>query len=220
MLKPGGRAWGLLAVIGMLLLCLGGCSLAEDTQPLRDALKAKGYQVSGISLESNNGHDVVTISADNPAKPSDSQHVEVAETTWQRLPINFDQLVVKLKTSGLPWTVTYSDMKDAFGPRPASLDHKSIGDSVGGSVGLVGIILGGVCLLLAVSGVVLVVVLAKRHRKRNAPAAPTFPQQYGGYGAGRPQAPPRQPWGPPANPQHPYPPTQQPRQDPGSPSSR
>lgn len=150
-------------VVFALVFALAGCAALADLGELRQDLRAEGYEVSGLSHNTMNGHDVLTLTA-----TSDSDDAErIAEIVWTKYPAEVDQLVVTLNgTQALD--LSADELTEKFGERPESLGPAA--ENGGPNITVIVVAVVGSLLLVA-----LVVVVWLRGRRPPPPSAPPGP---------------------------------------------
>jgi len=175
-----------LGLVGLLLLA--GCTTIRGLLDTERALGEAGYTQVDVGFSSANGFDQVEITLDPEFAEGDAeeQAEHAAEVVWRVFPLRFDVLRIELlgSSEGEISTFTYSEMAEIFGPRPARLDEKELGDDVvrtGVGIAVV-LAIGGFLFLVAVVLAIVLAIRASRRRKLVTP--PPWPPQVRSPGGG------------------------------------
>ncbi|HEX8002517.1 MAG TPA: hypothetical protein VF519_07465 [Mycobacteriales bacterium] len=172
----------------LLLALLGGCSDVRRAGEVANAVRAGGYDVTGVTFAGGPGGDVVRV-AWRPRRGEDPETADrgIARIVWERADLRLDGVVLERVDSRGPVVtsrellLSRAELESAFGPRDPRLDEHGLSDPSG----LLGPVLG----LLALAGVVstvLLVVLVRRTKRAQArpPAGPPSGGSWGGPSGG------------------------------------
>jgi hypothetical protein len=148
-----------LALLLLLCVTLAGCAAIADLAALQTRVQDAGYQNISLYHRSNNGTDLLEITA------SGSGPDRVAEIVWDTYPEHVDQLSITL--NGTQKVYSEAELREAFGERQVTEkpdDDTDVMKSV-----ITWLIVGAVVFLLFLVGmIVLIVVLVRRSRRRKA----------------------------------------------------
>ena len=171
-----GRA---LAMLTATLILLSGCSSTQDSSEflrglasVRSKLVAAGFDDAGVHAgrkeyfeHPEESVDIVTIVLLHDSMDADAARKTAATVVWNELPMKFDILTIEYQ--GEVQDVEYDQLTDEFGPRPAGLDDKSVGDYVAGA-GSVFIVFGVIAFVVLLIVAVPIVVLIRRNLRKKA----------------------------------------------------
>jgi hypothetical protein len=151
-----------------VLLCatLVGCAAIADLASLQTRIQDAGYQNVSLYHRSNNGTDLLEITA------SGSDPDQVAEIVWDTYPEHVDQVSITL--NGAETVYSEADLRDAFGERQVTEKPDDDTDVMKSLVTWL-IVGAAVFLLLAIGLIILIVVLVRRSRRRKAQHPPYYP---------------------------------------------
>ena len=154
------------ALFVLLCAALAGCGAIADLASLQTALQDAGYTNVSLYHRSNNGTDVLEISASGPDPD------QIAEIVWDTYPEHVDQVAITL--SGTQTVYTEAELRDTFGDRAVTEKPDDDTDVMKSIV--TWLIVGAVVFLLLIVGVIiLVVVLVRRSNRRKAQQPPNWP---------------------------------------------
>ena len=155
-----------LALLVLLCATLVGCAAIADLAGLQTRIQDAGYTNVSLYHRSNNGTDIVEITA------SGSSPDKIAEIVWDTYPEHVDQVAITL--NGNQEVYSEAQLRDAFGDRAVTEKPDDDTDVMKSIVTwlIVGVV---VFLLLIVGVIILVVVLVRRSRRRKAQQPPYYP---------------------------------------------
>ena len=173
-------------VAGLALLAIvvvASCGTISAFVDLTQALQNNGYTKVRVNIDQNAGGSGLLIVADSPGGESgEASARKAAGIAWKTFPRQFDTVRVKVDgdTSQL---YDRSTLVDAFGPRDAGLDKKSLQDDTK-NIGL-GVLIGlaGMGVLVVVIIVIILLLVRRSNRKKQAAAAAAYGQQSWGGGS-------------------------------------
>ncbi|MBV9921315.1 MAG: hypothetical protein JOY78_10755 [Pseudonocardia sp.] len=173
-----------LVLAATLLLLASGCGTVRAFVDLDNELKDQGFRNVSVNVDSRSGGDTLRVEADPPPGESVEQAGrEAARIAWTTFPRRFESLLLHI--GGVSMRLDRTQLTQMFGPRPARLDDKALGDDIRRlGVGLVISLAAG--LVLCVGLIVLIIVLVRRSSKRKRSQQPPWG---GGPGYGYPQPP-------------------------------
>ena len=169
-----GSARVALAVVGLVLALLAGCSTISSFTDLESDLDDAGFRDVRISLTTTRPVGLV-VSADAPPGRTTAEGVaEAKEVIWTTFPRRFERL--ELTIDDEHDTLTYEHLEDELGARPERLDAGGDLESDVTRLGLftlLGLLLAGVVVVALVA--VLAIVLVRGNRRARAAAPPPTP---------------------------------------------
>ncbi|MDQ6724847.1 MAG: hypothetical protein M3066_01525 [Actinomycetota bacterium] len=167
-----------VAALVAAALALGGCRNVHGAAEVSSALGQVGYGDVDVSFRSGGGIDLVRIDATTAAAPDDQRLRQAAAAVWSTLPFRFDRLRLSVTAPErvVDATYGYEQLTGLFGPRPAGLDRRQVGDEVVVS-GLKLVVLLSVGALLSVALVLALTLFALRNvrRRRRLPDVGSLP---------------------------------------------
>ena len=197
-----------LVLATTMLLLASGCGTVRAFVDLDKELKDQGFRHVSVNVDSSSGGDTLRIDADPP--PGESVQAaarEAARVVWTMFPRRFESLLLHI--GGVSVRFDRTQLTQMFGPRPAGLDDKALGDDIR-RLGVGFLIALAAGLVLCVGLIVVVVLLVRRSSKRKRAQQPPWG---GGPGYGYPQPPyGAPPYGAPPPYGQQWPPQQQPPQ--------
>jgi hypothetical protein len=178
--RRGRRGAATGALLAAAVLLLASCTTIRGLIDTEEALEGAGYTEVDVGFDSANGFDRVEVTLRPPSAEggAEAQAEEAARIMWTSFPLRFDLLRIELLGSfegPSTTTYTYGEMTEIFGPRPAELDDKELGDDVVRTGVVIAVVLavGG---LLFLGALTLAVVFAVRAgRRRKAATLPPWP---------------------------------------------
>jgi hypothetical protein len=187
--RRGGRSAAFGALLSAVVLLLASCNTIRGLVDTEEALERAGYTEVDVGFDSANGFDRVDVTLRPPSTEggAETQAEQAARIMWTTFPLRFDLLRIDLLGSfegPSTTTYTYGEMVEIFGPRPAELDDKELGDDVVRTGVVIAVVLavGGLLFLGALTLAVVLVVRAGRRRKAVTP--PPWPPPAPGSGNG------------------------------------
>jgi hypothetical protein len=160
------------ALFVLLCAALAGCGAIADLAALQTRVQDAGYTNVSLYHRSNNGTDVLEITASGPDPD------QIAEIVWDTYPEHVDQVAINL--SGTQTVYTEAELRDVFGDRAVTEKPDDDTDVMKSIV--TWLIVGAVVFLLLIVGVIiLVVVLVRRSRRRKAQQPPHYPPHPPGW---------------------------------------
>lgn len=159
-----------VALLIALVVALAGCTSLANLGDLRKDIEAAGYDVSGLSHNTTNGHAVLRVQATTEGA-GDGGAERIAEVVWTKYPAEVDELVVVLDGEQA-LDLSADELVEKFGERPAEL-----GDAARTSSGpnVTVIVVSVVAALLLAGLVVLVWLRGRRPPPPMAPPGSTYP---------------------------------------------
>jgi hypothetical protein len=177
-----------LVLATTLVLLASACGTISAFVDLDRELKDQGFRNVSVNVDSASGGDTLRVEADPPPGDTIEEATrEAARITWTTFPRRFESL--ELHIGGVIQRLDRTQLTQMFGPRPAHLDDKALGDDIRRlGVGLLIALAAG--FVLCVGLIVLIVVLVRRSSKRKRMQQPPWG---GGPGYGYPPPPYGQP---------------------------
>jgi hypothetical protein len=177
-----------LVLTTTLVLLASSCGTISAFVDLDRELKDQGFRDVSVNVDTASGGDTLRIEADPPPGDTIEEATrEAAHTAWTTFPRRFESL--ELRIGGVIQRLDRTQLTQMFGPRPAHLDDKALGDDIRRlGVGLLIALAAG--FVLCVGLIVLIVVLVRRSSKRKRMQQPPWG---GGPGYGYPPPPYGQP---------------------------
>ncbi|MBI2710672.1 MAG: hypothetical protein HYX34_13425 [Actinobacteria bacterium] len=185
----------LLLAAALVAAALTGCGAVQALTDLQSSLEGDGFTNVKVGVD---GSDTVTVAVDPLAGDAAGSQTTAARVVWTTFPRRFGLLRVTVRAQSSR-TYTRADLEQQFGPRPARLDDKRLGDELRriAAGALIGLAVGAV---LLIGLIILIVVLVRRSGKRKR-LARAHAAGYGyGYGYGQPGYGPPPGYGGPAAP--------------------
>jgi len=125
-----------LGAVLALALVASGCGELTGIDRTESALHDAGFTAVGVTVSSAHGFDTVMakVSVDAPPGAMASVVDRVAGIVWRTVDLRFDEVIVVVRVPTRHVKTIEPLRRDAlarlFGPRPARLDRKSIGEEL------------------------------------------------------------------------------------------